>query len=167
MSTWVVALLNDQHNLADFSSGQPILDDWLRRSALRAQTQDITRTYVWTAPNDDKVVAFYSLQPHHVVAESVSRGIAGGHANVTGYLLAKLALDSTLHGQGLGGQLLRDALEIILAGSRLSGGRVVVVDPIDEAVDAFYRHFGFTSANASSSRLIMKVATLRAHLTCP
>ena len=58
-------------------------------------------------------------------------------------LLARLALDRTERGAGLGGDLLIDALRRCVRGAREFGARAVVVDAIDEGSAAFYRHFGF------------------------
>ena len=57
--------------------------------------------------------------------------------------LARLALDRAEHGQGLGGELLVDALRRCVRGSREFGARAVVVDAIDDDAAAFDRHFGF------------------------
>jgi predicted N-acetyltransferase YhbS len=57
--------------------------------------------------------------------------------------LARLALDRAEHGQGIGGELLVDALRRCVRGSREFGARAVVVDAIDDDAAAFYRHFGF------------------------
>lgn len=58
-------------------------------------------------------------------------------------LVARLALDRSEHGTGLGGLLLIDALRRCVRGGREFGARAVVVDAIDERAVAFYRHFDF------------------------
>jgi predicted N-acetyltransferase YhbS len=58
-------------------------------------------------------------------------------------LLARLAVDHRWQGHGNGGRLLVDALRRCVRGGRELGARAVVVDAIDEAAAAFYRHFGF------------------------
>jgi len=161
---WVTQRLTEDHDPSDFESGQQALDDWLRREALRAQRQDVERTYVWTAPDDSAIVGFYSIKPTQVAATSVTRGMAGGHSVIPAWLLARLALRRDQQGCGLGGQLLRDALEACVLASRQGAGRVIVVDPIDAAARAFYRHYGFAETKAPGSRLAMKVATARAAL---
>lgn len=83
------------------------------------------------------------------------------------YLLARLALDGSLCGQGLGGQLLRDALEVIVAAANHAAGRLIVVDAIDDAAAAFYRHYGFQPVTGDPRRLVMKVATARNALPAP
>jgi len=82
---------------------------------------------------------------------------------VPGYLLARLALDVSLHGQGLGSELLIDALQVTVAAGDRAGGRLIVVDAIDQEAHDFYRHHGFVPI-AGARRLAMKVATARGAL---
>ncbi len=57
-------------------------------------------------------------------------------------LLARLALDRTEHGAGLGGHLLIDALRRCVRGGREFGARAVLVDAINDQAARFYEHFG-------------------------
>jgi hypothetical protein len=51
--------LTSNHRLDDFDSGSLLLDDWLRRRALRNETDGASRTYV--VCRGTRVIAFYSL----------------------------------------------------------------------------------------------------------
>ncbi|MCP9491894.1 MAG: GNAT family N-acetyltransferase [Solirubrobacteraceae bacterium MAG38_C4-C5] len=96
------------------------------------------------------------------MSQAVSDGCP--QSKVPGYLLGRLALDPTLHGHGLGSQLLVDALERIVSASDQGAGRVVVVEAIDAAAAALYEHHHFRPV-ADTNRLVMKVATARAALS--
>lgn len=162
MTTWVSAELTADHDLGGFRSGREELDRWLVEQALRAQAAGAARTVVWTAETDTRVLAFYSLAPTQLAREQLpSRSFASGYSVIPGYLIARLALDSSLQGQGLGSELLVDALELIVIAAAAAGGRVIAVDAVDEAAHAFYRHHNFQSIKGSR-RLVMKVATARA-----
>lgn len=163
MSPYRSQSLDEAHDLAGFESGQPALDEWLKREALRAQRQDTARTYVWTEPAEPKVVAYYSVVPTEVRRDDVSRSMSGGLSTVPAFLLARLALDQSLQGRGLGSQLLLDALEVIVRASTMASGRLIVVDAIDDVAHAFYRHHNFCPVEGGN-RLVMKVATARAAL---
>lgn len=160
MNGWVSQALTTDHITDGFRCGQPALDDWLRVHALRAQGSSTARTYVWTPASEATVQAYYTIAPTQVRREDVSRSMSGGVAVVPAYLLARLALNDSLHGQGLGSELLIDALQMIVAASATAAGRLIIVDAIDEAAEAFYRHHDFTSI-AGTRRLCMKVATAR------
>ncbi len=159
--SWLSARLDASHDLGRFDCGNDVLNRWLRDHALRADQQGTARTMVW-ADADGVVVAYYSIAPTEVLREGISHRAAGGHSIVPAYLLARLALDVTLRGQGLGTQLLLDAAEVIVAAHELSGGRLLVVDAIDEAAASFYRAHGFSRIQGTT-RLYIKIASL-AHL---
>ena len=51
------------------------------------------------------------------------------------------------------------AVEKTLAAIRVGGGRVSVVDAIDDRAAAFYEHFGFRAIPANPHRFVMKAST--------
>ena len=51
--------LTDRHQLADFDSGEPTLDDWLKRRAAKNQANGSSRTYV--VCEGDTVIGYYCL----------------------------------------------------------------------------------------------------------
>jgi GNAT superfamily N-acetyltransferase len=96
------------------------------------------------------VVAYFSLCPHEVRREILPRRIAHGA------LLARLALDSSLQGQGLGESLLIDALERATAAVGAAGGRLIAVDAIDSSAAELYEHYGFVRCPDVLLRLVRK-----------
>jgi predicted N-acetyltransferase YhbS len=76
-------------------------------------------------------------------------------------LLARLAVDVSWQGRGIGKLLLVDALERLLDVSRSVGFEVVVVDAIDADASMFYRRYGFTPFEDHSLRLFMTTKRLR------
>jgi predicted N-acetyltransferase YhbS len=78
-------------------------------------------------------------------------------------LLARLAVDQRWQGHGNGGRLLVDAMKRCVQGGREFGARAVVVDAIDEAAIAFYKHFGFRQLDGH--RLWRKLRDIAASLT--
>jgi GNAT superfamily N-acetyltransferase len=89
--------------------------------------------------------------------------MTGGYPRIAAYLIGRPALDQSLQGQGLGSQLLHNALRLLVRASDSAGGRLIVVDAIDENAHAFYRHHGFTPV-AGTNRLLLKLATARVAL---
>lgn len=157
--------LSERHNLSAFSCGVESLDIWLRTHAVRAGRADTARTYVWTEPGSLTVVAYYAIAPTQVRRGDVSRAMTGGISVIPGYLLARLAIDRSLRGRGLGGQLLRDALEVIVSAAAQAAGRLIVVDAIDDVAAAFYRHYDFRPVAGNPRRLVMKITTARQALS--
>jgi len=106
-------------------------------------------------------VAYYSVAPTQILREEITASQAGGFSTVPAYLLARLALDRTLRGQGLGTELLIDALQAIVDAANTGGGRLIIVDAIDDEAVTFYRHHNFQPIRGSVRRLVMKVTTAR------
>ncbi|MBN6034980.1 GNAT family N-acetyltransferase [Amycolatopsis sp. 195334CR] len=157
--------LAEHHDSGEFDCKVTDLNRWLANEAWRAQRADTARTNVWTEPESDKIRAYYSITPTMVARADLSGGQASGYTSaIPGYLLAKLALDQTLHGQGLGGELLFDAISRIIGASEAYGGRLIVVDAIDDNAAAFYSRFGFVPVKQTEDRLVMKISSARAAL---
>jgi GNAT superfamily N-acetyltransferase len=157
--------LNDSHVLTSFDSGKEPLDRWLRQSAGRGQLQDTGRTFVWHA-GDGEVVAYFTLTGHALHRDSLSKKQAHSlPADVPAILLAKLALDVSLHGQGLGGELLLDALTRCVRAGEMVASRFVVVDAIDDNAASFYEKFGFTPIpDTDPVRLLRRLKSIAADL---
>jgi GNAT superfamily N-acetyltransferase len=162
LTPWRPEVLTDGHEIGAFDCGVPSLNLWLTSQARRAQAVDTARTYVW-ADAEDSVVGYYSIAPTQVFRRDLTSGPAGGYTVVPAYLLARLALDLTVQGQGRGSDLLVDALTTIVNASAAGAGRLIVVDAIDDRAAAFYRKHDFTPIG-DSSRLVMKVSTARSAL---
>lgn len=82
-------------------------------------------------------------------------------------LLAKLALDRSMQGEGLGSELLVVALETIVEAARRVGGKVVVVDAIDDEAAAFYERHDFLATPSDPLRLVRKLSTIARALELP
>lgn len=145
------------HVLGWFSCGQPVLDRWLAQNARTADLAGTARTFAWA--DDGVVVAYFSLCPHEVRRAVLPRRIGRGAPDaVPAILLARLALDSSLQGQGLGESLLIDALERARAAVSAAGGRLIVVDAIDGDAAHFYEHYGFLRCPDVPLRLVRKAS---------
>ncbi len=153
-----------RHGTASFSSGERELDDWLREHAAGAEARRVTRTFVWCDGGGAVVVGYYSLAGHRLVRDDLPRSLGhGSPSEVPAVLLARLALARELHGQGLGGALLADALARIVAATALVAARFAVVDALHEAAVAFYEHHGFRRI-PGTSRLVQKCSDIEAAL---
>lgn len=162
--TWQSVPLADHHDLTSFDCGEPEMNSWLFSSARRAVNQGSARVFVWVAPGSDEVVAYYSVSPTQVIRDELPSRMVGGLSVSPAYLIGRLAIQRQLQGRRLGEQLLRDALEKVVEASERGGGRLVVVEALNESKVGFYEQYGFKRAKPESLRLFMKIATVRRDL---
>jgi len=147
------------HDLDVFDCGQDALNVWLRQHARHAVGQG-TRTYLLIEEATSTVAGYFALAPHLVARDDLPRGVGrGAPQRIPAILLAKLALHRHLHGQGLGAELLVHALTTIVAAAKSAGGRLIVVDAVDEKAASFYRAHDFQPSPTDPHRLIMKLST--------
>ncbi len=155
--------LTPAHDLSQFFSGHPTLDDWLTRHALRNQVSGASRTYV--VCEGPAVVAYYSL-----ATGSIDRRVAPGRVRrnmpneIPVMLLGRLAVAADRQGQGLGTALLRDASLRTLNAAKIAGIRAVVVHAIDDAAARFYRDRGFLPSSNDPRTLFLPMEVVRASI---
>ncbi len=159
-----VESLRADHECAGFASGRPQLDEWLIDHAFGARAQG-TRTYVLVEAGDVAVRGYFAIAPHLIQRDEVGVPFARGMpSRIPAILLAKLALHTDLQGSGVGSDLLVFALGTIVEAARNAGGKLVVVDAIDEAAASFYRAHDFQPSRSDEHRLVLKLSTAAAAL---
>lgn len=139
MNPYQLAGLGNEHDLSSFDCGEDSLNRYLINEAWAAQRSGESRTHVWL---DDRsaVCAYFTVMLTTVVPDDLPRSARiGSHKHIPGYRLAKLALAVPLRGKGLGPDLLVDALGVIVSAADAVGGRVIVVDSLQNTkVHNFY-----------------------------
>ena len=79
-------------------------------------------------------------------------------------LLARLAVDRTVRGRGLGGWLLRDAMLRTLAAADSIGVRALLVQAIDDEARRFYIQHGFEPSPTDRLHLMIALKDIAASL---
>ncbi|EUB95251.1 GCN5-related N-acetyltransferase [Rhizobium sp. CF080] len=158
--------LGEQHHLGDFESGKPVLDRFLKEMALHNQAQSYTRTFV-IADADFRVVGYHSLCAGMISRENAPRQVKGHQApgEIPVALLARLAVDRRHHGQGLGGELLKNALLAVVATSEVVAFRAVMVHALDDEASSFYLRHGFRQAKGLDRTLLLPVKDIVASIS--
>ncbi len=153
--------LSREHDLGRFDCGNPTLNLWLQKFAWTNQQADSAKTYV--ALDGDRIVGYYALTTGSVHKHESPQRIAKGLANhpIGIVLLARLAVDQTQQGRGLGKALLFDALSRIEEAAAIVAVRAVMVHAIDEAARRFYQHFGFEESPVDPYQLLLLLKDIR------
>lgn len=157
-------LVSRRHELTHFSCGNPVLDQWLKKWAIINVANNSARTYVTHI--DGRVVGYYSICTGSILREEAPERIAKGLAAhpVPIILLARLAVDETCQGIGLGAALLKDALARISGAADIAAARAVLVHAIDDSARSFYEYFDFEQCPTNEYSLMLLMQDIRSVL---
>ena len=157
-------LLTKSHDSKSFDCGEEELDKYLKRFALNNQKKDIARTYVTV--KDDRVVGYYTLTYGSVSHEDATPEIKAGLLRypIPIILLARLAVDSREKGNGLGKELLKDAMLRSIQAADIAGLRAFLVHAKHAEARSYYEQFGFEPSPTSSLHLFLSIKDIRANL---
>lgn len=156
--------LGATHVVDGFDCGTESLNRWLERHARQAQSTGSARTYVMCDGKQDRVVAYHAIAAASVTADEATSRAAKGMPRhpIPAILLARLAVDSSVQGHGLGAWLLRDAMLRTLNAADEVGIRVLLVHAIDETAASFYTRHGFEPSPTDPLNLQMLMKDIRA-----
>jgi predicted N-acetyltransferase YhbS len=138
--------LRGKHELGDFCCEDHALDSWLHRHARHAEAAGSARTFVTTC--EGQVVGYYALAVGQVEAARATERLVKGQPQgrpVPVLLLARLAVDRTHKGRGVGWSLLQDALLRCATVAESVGVRAVVAHSTEDS-NGFYDRFGFEAS---------------------
>jgi GNAT superfamily N-acetyltransferase len=160
---WRIERLERGHDRAGFSCGKPPLDQFIQRLVGQYEKRNLGRTYVAVRPGEMRVIGYYTLASGSIafqkLPEPTARKLPRHPAPVI--LLARLAVDLSAQGRGLGAALLIDALSRCLTIADKVGVHEVEVDAIDERASDFYARFGFSPLPDDALHLFLPTATIR------
>ncbi|HMD99145.1 MAG TPA: GNAT family N-acetyltransferase [Terriglobia bacterium] len=149
--------LSLEHDLSGFDSGEPVLDEWLRRRALQNEASGASRTFVVCLGN--RVVGYYTLAVGAVArAEAPGRVRRNMPDPVPVMVLGRLAVDKTSQGRHVGAGLLRDAVLRTVQAAAIAGIRAILVHAISEAARRFYEGYGFVASPVDPLTVMITVA---------
>lgn len=149
--------LSPLHDLDGFQSGVESLDNWLKRHGRHNQAEGGSRTFVVCM--DRRVVGYYSLAAGSLLSGAATGRVKRNMPNpIPVVLLGRLAIDRSMQGRGLGGDLLRDAVLRALAAGEAIGVRAILVHAISPEAKAFYERHGFKASPVDPMMLMVTLA---------
>lgn len=144
-----VELDKARHDRGSFHCGKPALDEFLQRQAARHAKAGTSRTLVLPGPpgSDGRspVLAFFSVSFTTIERADLPDALAKSLPRypLPPFLVAQLAVDARVAGQGYGAGTLVAALAYLREVHRRLPAVAVVVDCLDEEARGFYTRFGF------------------------
>lgn len=152
------------HDLSVFESGEPSLDEWLKKRALKNHASGASRCFVLCA--GAAVVGYYSLSAGAISHEAAPKAMRRNMPDpLPLLLLGRLAIDKRYHNQGLGSALLRDAMLRAVSLASDAGVFAIVVHALSLEAKQFYLSRGFVQSPLQPMTLIMTLKTVRSILT--
>jgi GNAT superfamily N-acetyltransferase len=158
---WAIEKLRREHALDRFDCGKEDLNRFLKRQAWNSQQAHSAQTYVLVS--EVTVLGYCSLAAgsisHDEATERTRKGLARHPIPVI--LLARLAVDKSLQGRGIGPALLKDALLRVADAADTIGARALLVHTKDDAAKGFYEHFNFEPSPSDPFHLLLIMKELK------
>jgi GNAT superfamily N-acetyltransferase len=162
MAEWSVEPLDRSHARGEFTCGKGPLDQFLHTLVSQYEKRRLGRTYVVVRPGEKRVLGYYTLASGAVCFETLPQQATKKLPRhpVPVILLARLAVDQSVQGQGLGCFLLVHALRRCLSLAEKLGVHAVEVDAIDDQAKAFYERYGFVALQDNPLHLYLPMVTI-------
>lgn len=160
---WAIEPLGGRHVREHFDCGEPELDLFIRKHARQNEDRGISRTYVVVRGSDPRVLGYYTLRMGAVESEDLP---AEEVRRLPRYPipvihLARLGVDRSVQGQGVGQALVASALRKAVLASEIVGAFAVEVSAKNEEAQRFYEKYGFKAFLDNALHLYLPIATIQ------
>lgn len=147
-----------------FVSGAGEIDDWLTKYAWQNQQANNATTYVIT--DGERVVGYYAITMSAYAKNDAPAAMQRGRpSQIPCILLARLAVDQSCQGEGLGWELLRDALLRAVTLSDSIGAAAVLIHCRDDKARNFYLSNGdFLQSPVEDLHLMVPIEALKRYV---
>jgi len=160
---WREEPIGRHHDRDGFDCGAPDLNEYIRRYARQNPQSGGAKTFVAVAPAEPaRVMGFYSISPGAIAFARVPAILTRrlGRYEVPVFRLGRLAVDRSMQGRGLGGDLLLAAGARALAVAAEVGGVALAIDAKDENAARWYERFGTLALLDDPLKLILPLDTI-------
>lgn len=155
-------LLTEAHDGSAFDSGEPVLDDWLRKRAWANLQAAASRTYVVCPTGTLTVIGYAALSMGQILAQETIGSMRRNMPKfIPAVMLGRLAMDRSWQGKGIGRALLADVIARAVRASSEVSARLVIVHAISPAAEAFYIQHGFTRLPTHPPTLALDLVKLQ------
>lgn len=160
---WNFVPIDQKYQREFFDCGYPVLNNYLKKYARQNHEKGIAKTFVAISPSNSlRIEGYYTVSASVIEfasrPESYQKGMPTYPIPVI--LIGKLAVDNSVQGQGLGGELLVDAILRAVKASQEIGIFGVRVDAIDLKAKAFYLKYEFIPFQEQPLSLFLPIKTI-------
>lgn len=154
-------LISTHHKVEHFNCGEPSLDEWLKKRAIKNHSTGASRCFV-ICNDHNEVIGYYCLSAGAISRDSASKPMQRNMPNPLPVLvLGRLAIDQKYHNKGLGSALLRDALLRAVNVAEEAGVFAILLHALTTQAKQFYLSRGFVESPIQSMTLFMTLETVR------
>ena len=151
------------HVTDGFDCGEPVLNDWLKKRALKNENSGTSRTFV--VCQDNNVVGYYVLTTGSVMHQHAPSKVRRNMPEpIPVMILGRLAVSKHMLSAGLGRGLLKDAILRTLGISKQAGIRVLLVHALSDAAHKFYHQCGFVESPIDTMILMITIKDAVNHI---
>jgi len=158
--------ITTSHNIESFACGTPVLDEWLKRRALKNEVTGVSRTFV--VCSDGQVIGYYALATGSVEHREAPKKIRRNMPNpIPVMVLGRLAVDQKWQHAGLGRSLLKDAVLRSVSVSQHAGVKALLVHALSQDAKTFYVRNGFLESPLDPMTLAISLRDAAHNLSAP
>jgi GNAT superfamily N-acetyltransferase len=160
---WNFLPIEKKYQKDSFDCGNQVLNEYLKKYARQNHQKGIAKTFVAVKElNAIKIDGYYTISASTIEYESFPESY---QKKIPAYpipatLIGKLAVDNLVQGQGLGGELLADAIYRIVRVAQEIGIFAVRVDAIDLQAKEFYLKHEFIPFQDHELSLFLPLASI-------
>jgi len=153
--------IHEDHIVKGFSCGLATVDSYIRNFARRNASSNLGQTYVLVEQGSPAVLGYFTLCSCGVATRDIpsQQRPPVKYPSIPASLIARLGVQQSHAGKGLGKLLLVHALTQCYLASQIMGINLVVVDANAKAKD-FYLRFGFAELLDHPLHLYLPIKTV-------
>ena len=160
---WREEAISRRHDRRNFNCGSSELNDYLRRYARTNHESGGAKTFVAVPPGDAaRILGYCTISPGAIefakLPTTVSRRL--GRYEVPVFRLARLAVNQSNQGGGLGGEFLLAAGRRALSVAAEVGGVALAIDAKNERAAQWYERFGAVRLLDDPLKLVLPLKTI-------
>lgn len=150
----------DSHDVTYFDCGDPTLNDWLQRRAIKNESSGASRTFV--VCEDNAVIGYYSLAVGAVTREDAAGKVRRNMPDpIPIMVLGRLAVDTSWQGKHIGAGMLKDAIQRTIIVAEQAGIRALLVHALSNKAKSYYQHWGFHASPTHEMTLMITLDEAR------
>jgi GNAT superfamily N-acetyltransferase len=156
--------LKPGHDFSVFDCGRDEINYWLSTWAREAPETDTARIYV-VCRGSKKVIGFYALAAGGVARDEAPGALRRNCPNpIPVVILAVLGVERSEQKQGIGRDLLNDAMRRAIQAAKIIGARALLVHALDAKTAEYYVDHGFRPFDGNRETLYLTMKSIREHL---